>query len=142
MAPARRDAAAQGRGALMLDQANYTTILIDRRDDGVAVATLNRPEKLNAVDGALHHELTTLTRDFAGDPDMRALLITGAGRAFCAGGDFSPGRASIGGFGVGVAEEGRQIVDPLLECDKPIISAVNGFAMGLGATVALLADVV
>jgi enoyl-CoA hydratase len=126
----------------MLDQSNYERFLIDKRDDGVAVATINRPEKLNAVDGVLHHELTTLPRDVTADPAVRALLITGAGRAFCAGGDFSPGALPIGHHGTPAMEEARRIVDHLLECPKPIVSAVNGYAMGLGATVALLADVV
>jgi enoyl-CoA hydratase len=126
----------------MLDQANYQRIEIDKRDDGVAVATLNRPDRLNAVDGVLHHELTTLPRDVTADPKVRVLLITGAGRAFCAGGDFSPGSLPIGSHGTSALEEGRQIVDHLLECPKPIVSAVNGYAMGLGATVALLCDVV
>ena len=126
----------------MLEQTNYSAIVIEKRGDGVALATLNRPERLNAVDGALHHELTTLPRDFDSDRDMRALVITGAGRAFCSGGDFSPGSTPTGSRGITAAEEGRRVVDHLLECTKPIISAVNGYAMGLGATVALLADVV
>jgi enoyl-CoA hydratase len=126
----------------MLDQKNYRTILIDRRADGVAIATLNRPERLNAVNGELHHELSTLPRDADSDRDVRALVITGAGRAFCAGGDFSPGALPIGSHGIAVEEEARRIVDHMLECSKPIISAVNGYAMGLGSTVALLADVV
>jgi enoyl-CoA hydratase len=126
----------------MLDQSNYERFLIDKRDDGVAVATINRPEKLNAVDGVLHHELTTLTRDVTGDPTVRVLLITGTGRAFCAGGDFSPGALPIGHHGTPAMEEARRIVDHMLECPKPIVSAVNGYAMGLGATIALLADVV
>jgi enoyl-CoA hydratase len=126
----------------MLEQESYSSILIERRADGVVLATFNRPEKLNAVDGALHHELTTLPRDFESDAEMRALVITGAGRAFCAGGDFSPGRLPTGSRGVSTTEEGRRIVDHMLECTKPIISAVNGYAMGLGATVALFADVV
>ena len=71
---------------------------------------------------------------------MRVLVITGAGRAFCAGGDFGP-HATMGG-GSTMFREARLIVDHLLECSKPVISAVNGYAMGLGATVALLADVV
>lgn len=126
----------------MLDQANYKTISIEKRPDGVAVATLNRPERLNAVNGDLHNELTTLPRDADSDGDVRALVITGAGRAFCAGGDFSPDTTPLGAYGTPVLEEGRRIVDHLLECRKPVISAVNGYAMGLGATVALLADVV
>lgn len=126
----------------MLNQADYSTILIDRRDDGVAIATLNRPDKLNAVDGVLHHELTTLPRDADADEAVRALVITGAGRAFCAGGDFSPGGTPLGSRGTPALEEGRRVVDHLLECRKPVISAVNGYAMGLGATIALLADVV
>jgi enoyl-CoA hydratase len=134
------DGTTEGRG--VLDQDNYTSIQIEKRSDGVAVATLNRPERLNAVDGALHHELTTLPRDFDGDPAVRALVITGAGRAFCSGGDFSPGSLPIGTHGITAEEEGRRIVDQMLECSKPILSAVNGYAMGLGATVALLSDVV
>ena len=68
-------------------------------------------------------------------------MLTGAGRAFCAGGDFGPQPDSDATGGM-TLEEGRQIVDHLLECSKPVISAVNGYAMGLGATVALLCDVV
>jgi enoyl-CoA hydratase len=126
----------------MLEQVNYERFLIEKRDDGVAVATINRPEKLNAVDGRLHHELSTLPVDVTADRTVRALVITGAGRAFCAGGDFSRGAAPIGSHGTPAMEEARRIVDHLLECPKPIVSAVNGYAMGLGATVALLADVV
>lgn len=123
----------------MLDPERYEAIAIDKRADGVALATLNRPDRLNAVNGRMHTELARLTRDADADADVRVLVITGAGRAFCAGGDFGspdPNDPPI------TLEEGRQIVDHMLECSKPVISAVNGYAMGLGATVALLADVV
>ena len=123
----------------MLDPAAYTAIAIERHDDGVAVATLNRPQRLNAVDAAMHYELSTLALDADADPDVRVLVITGAGRAFCAGGDFA-GAGPAGGDTT--FTEARRIVDGLLECRKPIVSAVNGYAMGLGATVALLCDVV
>ncbi len=132
----------------MLNPADYKAIRIEKREAGVAVATLNRPEKLNAVDGVMHAELATLSRDAAADPEVRALLITGAGRAFCAGGDFSggspPGAGLPGGQGGPdtMFREAQQIVENLLDCPKPVIAAVNGYAMGLGATVALLADVV
>jgi enoyl-CoA hydratase len=124
----------------MLDPAAYRAIAVDKRPDGVTVATLNRPERLNAVDAVMHRELSTLAADADVDADVKVLIVTGAGRAFCAGGDFS-------GNGPDAANpamwtEGRRIVDALLECRKPVIAAVNGYAMGLGATVALLCDIV
>ena len=126
----------------MFDQTGYETIRVEKRDDGVAVATLNRPEKLNAVNGRMHTELSTLARDFDDDAASRVLVITGAGRAFCAGGDFSSGAAPGGADGGNMMLEASRIVDHLLDCRKPVIAAVNGYAMGLGATVALLCDVV
>jgi enoyl-CoA hydratase len=124
----------------VLDPRRYEAIAIDKRTDGVVLATLNRPDRLNAVNGTMHGELARLPREADADPDVRVIVITGAGRAFCAGGDFGP-QADGDNRGM-TLEEGRQIVDHLLECSKPVISAVNGYAMGLGATVALLADVV
>ena len=127
----------------MLTSDNYKTMTIERRDNGVAVLTLNRPERLNAVNGTMHTELARFSTDFANDRELRVLVITGAGRAFCAGGDFSPDDpVGANPDGADMWGEARQIVDRILECEKPIISAVNGYAMGLGATVALLADVV
>ncbi len=127
----------------MLKAENYQTMAIERLDGGVAVVTLNRPESLNAVNGTMHSELARFSVDFANDRDLRVLVITGAGRAFCAGGDFSPDDpVGANPDGPDMWAEARQIVDHILECEKPIISAVNGYAMGLGATVALLADVV
>ncbi len=131
----------------MLTQDNYETMLIDKRDDGVAIVTLNRPERLNAVNATMHHELSRFSRDADSDRDVRVVLLAGNGRAFCAGGDFgggdAGGPAGDGGGGGGITlEEGRQIVDNLLELQKPIVSAVQGYAMGLGATVSLLCDVV
>jgi enoyl-CoA hydratase len=126
----------------MLTQERYQTILIEKAQSGVAIATLNRPEKLNAVDTTMHTELTTLTVDADSDPEVKVLLLTGAGRAFCAGGDFSGQRESPVTGGGQTMREARRIVDNLLDCSKPVISAVNGYAMGLGATVALLADIV
>ncbi len=135
----------------MLRQENYETIQIEK-DGGVAILTLNRPERLNAVNGAMHSELTTIWLDLQADPDVRAAVLTGAGRAFCAGGDFGGGGdfASGGAGGVHVPsktgmsmmQEARRIVDNMLDCEKPIVAAVNGAAAGLGATIALLCDVV
>jgi enoyl-CoA hydratase len=127
----------------MLNQDNYQTMLIERRDHGIVVVSLNRPERLNAVNGRMHAELARFSRDFANDRELRVLVLTGKGRAFSAGGDFGPGDP-IGSDpnGPNMWTEARQIVDHILECDKPIISSVNGYAMGLGANVALLCDVV
>lgn len=125
----------------MLDPQTFETILIEKRSNGVALATLNRPERLNAVNGQMHSELARIAREADLDDDVRALVITGAGRAFCAGGDFGPDSDVMGG-GRRSQKEPLEIVNQMLDCSIPIISAVKGYAMGLGATVALLADVV
>jgi enoyl-CoA hydratase len=122
----------------MLAPDSYKAIRIEKRANGVALATLNRPEKRNAVDDAMHHELGQLPREADADPEVKVLVITGAGRAFCAGGDFSGGLTPSGRMWL----EARRIVDGLLDCEKPVITAVNGYAMGLGSTLALLGDVV
>jgi enoyl-CoA hydratase len=124
----------------VLDQQRYETILIDKQD-GIAVLTLNRPERLNAVNGAMHSELMQLFLDIQADTDVRAAVLTGAGRAFCAGGDFS-GASMASKSGLSMMQEARRIVDNLLDLEKPIIAAVNGHAVGLGATIALTCDVV
>jgi enoyl-CoA hydratase len=80
--------------------------------------------------------------DVQADPDVRAAVLTGAGRAFSAGGDFGGGSDMRSKSGLTMMQEARRIVDNLLDCEKPIVSAVNGAAAGLGATVALLCDVV
>ena len=127
----------------MLRQENYQAMKIERRERGIAIVTLDRPERLNAVNGRMHAELARFSRDFSNDRELRVMILTGMGRAFCAGGDFSPGdRIGENPEGPNMWTEARQIVDHILECEKPIISAVNGYAMGLGANVALLCDVV
>lgn len=124
----------------MLLPENYERILLERDQDGVVVATLNRPEKLNAVDARMHTELSRLAYDLDADPDAKVLVLTGAGRGFCAGGDFTDDPVAADNSAMML--EGRRIVDHMLECRKPLIAAVNGYAMGLGATIALLCDVV
>ncbi len=125
----------------MLRQENYETIQIEKQD-GIAILTLNRPERLNAVNGAMHSELMQLFLDVQADGDVRAAVLTGAGRAFCAGGDFGGGADMRSKSGLPMMQEARRIVDNLLDCEKPVVSAVNGAAAGLGATIALLCDVV
>ncbi len=122
----------------MLVPEAYQAIQIEKRENGVVLATLNRPEKRNAVDDTMHRELGQLPRDADGDPEVKVVVITGAGRAFCAGGDFSGGLTPDEGMWL----DARRVVDGMLDCYKPIITAVNGYAMGLGSTVAFLGDVV
>lgn len=122
----------------MLRQENYQRMKIDRRDKGVVVVSFNRPEKMNAIDNQLHHEMISFTRDFDDDPELRVMVLAGAGKAFCVGGDFSADTA----IDMPTLTEARRIIDHLLECSKPIIAAVHGYALGLGANIALLCDVV
>jgi enoyl-CoA hydratase/carnithine racemase len=124
----------------VLTDDRYEHLLVERLDHGIAVVTLNRPDRLNAVNKALHNELASFSRDAQQDATVRAVVLTGAGRAFCAGGDFAGDEWA--GADPSALDEGRQIVDNLLDLQKPIVAAVHGYAMGLGATIALLCDVV
>jgi enoyl-CoA hydratase len=121
--------------------------------DRIATITINRPDRLNAVHNALHHELEQIWIDVRADQDVNAIILTGAGRAFCAGGDvkgmaegsLSGGAAPKKGKGRGrgpiAASNGRRVVENMLDVEQPIIGAINGDAIGLGATLALLCDI-
>jgi enoyl-CoA hydratase len=130
---------------VMADYSTYEFIKVEKADR-VATVTLNRPDALNAVTTALHHELELIWLDLAADQDVNAIILTGAGRAFCAGGDVK-GMASGSFTGVSkgrgpiTAANGRRLVQNILEVEQPIIGAINGDAVGLGATVALLCDI-
>jgi len=109
--------------------------------DRVAVITLNRPEVHNAINYEMHLGLENIFRQIGIDPDVGAIVITGEGKSFCAGGD-------VKGFGnpdprpIDQLRGTRYLVQEMVNCEAPIISAVNGTAAGLGATVALLSDVI
>jgi enoyl-CoA hydratase len=125
----------------MVDFAKYRTIRIDRRGR-VLTLTLNRPDKLNAVDKVMHAELATVFEDAADDRDSDVIVLTGEGRAFSSGGDILWMQEMIDhGFGQ-TAREAKRIVFSLLDCEKPVIAKVNGHATGLGATLALFCDVI
>lgn len=126
---------------MTLVQSNFEYLTVDVHEDGVAVVTLDRPDRLNAVNAAMHTELTRLPIAAAEDPRVKVLVLTGAGRAFCVGGDFS-GTADWTSMDHHQLQEGRRLVDNFLTLEKPILAAVNGHALGLGASLALLADVV
>lgn len=102
---------------------------------------MDRPEQRNAVNDRMHTELSTLFADLQRDPRVRAVVLTGAGAAFSVGGDTDPDRAYAGGSGLTPMQEARRIIEDLIDLDKPFLCAVNGHAIGLGATVASLADI-
>jgi enoyl-CoA hydratase len=123
---------------------DFQFIRFDRHPDGILVATLNRPEVMNATNARLHWELTKVWSVVRDDPLTKTVIVTGAGdRAFSAGGDLSWVADMVGNVEVvsGVMKEASEIVYNMLSCEKPIISAINGTAVGAGLAVALLADV-
>ncbi|CAG2144171.1 enoyl-CoA hydratase/isomerase family protein [Cupriavidus numazuensis] len=123
---------------------DFQFILFDRQPDGVLLATLNRPEVMNATNARLHWELTKLWGVVNEDPSVKVVVVTGAGeRAFSAGGDLAWVEEMVGNpeAVAVVKKEAAEIVYNMLACEKPIISAINGTAVGAGLAVALLADV-
>jgi enoyl-CoA hydratase len=104
---------------------------------------MNRPDKLNAVDGDMHRELTEIWRVIDADPNVSAVLLTGAGKAFSAGGDLDLLDEMIADAAIRsrVWQEARDMVYNLINCSKPVVSAINGAAVGAGLALALLADI-
>ncbi len=121
----------------------FSTILLSRQGRRLTV-TLNRPEAMNAVNLALHDELPEALWFAQGDPDSDLIVLTGAGRAFSAGGDLDhialsaaePHRFDH------EARQAKRIIYTLLDIDKPVVCRMNGHAVGLGASLALLCDIV
>lgn len=117
-----------------------------RENDGVLVVTLDRPERRNAVDDHMHKELVQLYRAIADDDTVRCVVLTGRGAAFCAGGDLAhmDDMADIGhdeGHD-GLFRDAAGLMRAILEVRQPVIAAVNGDAIGLGASLAVLSDIV
>jgi enoyl-CoA hydratase len=126
-----------------MDYADYRHLLFERQPSGVLLVTLNRPEALNATNERMHWELTQVWRTIDADPAVRVALVTGAGKAFSAGGDLAMVEHMAGNAeAVGrTMREASDLVYAMLDLDKPVVSAINGVAVGAGLVVALLADV-
>jgi len=127
-----------------MDYSRYQLIKVER-DDRVAIFTLNRPESLNAVNPQLHTELEDIFADVARDDDVNVVVLTGAGRAFCSGGDVKGMDARQSGDPVRARmplRYAKRLIYNMIEVEQPIIAAVNGHAIGLGATLALFCDVI
>lgn len=122
---------------------DYQTIAFERRGR-VLVVRLNRPEQMNAVNARLHFELSQVFTDVQADKDSDVVLLTGNGRAFCAGGDINWMQASVDDPALfeATAREAKNIVYSQLDLEKPLICRLNGHATGLGASLALLSDIV
>jgi enoyl-CoA hydratase len=127
----------------MTDYSQYQHLLFERKDNGVLLITINRPEVYNATDARLHWELSRIWLDIGDDPDARVAVVTGAGRAFSAGGDLDMIAAYNNDLNIisGVMKEAGDIVYNIVNLDKPVVSAINGVAVGAGLAVALLADI-
>ena len=113
-------------------------------EDGVGTITLNRPDKLNAFAGRMRQEVADAVRAMAADDAVRVLVITGAGRAFCAGADIGYMREILEKedweAGTALVEAGREVVTTIRATAKPVIASVNGPAAGGGANLALSCD--
>jgi 2-(1,2-epoxy-1,2-dihydrophenyl)acetyl-CoA isomerase len=124
---------------------NYQTIVLELVD-GVARLTLNRPDRLNSFTVEMHGEVADALERVATDDAVRVLVLTGAGRGFCAGQDLSDRAVAPGGEAVDLGDSVERFYAPLIRriagLDKPVIGAVNGVAAGAGANIALACDIV
>ncbi|MBE2201706.1 MAG: enoyl-CoA hydratase/isomerase family protein [Anaerolinea sp.] len=126
-----------------MEYSEFRHILFEKRDPHILWMTLNRPETLNAADARLHTELVEVWKTVERDPETHVVVVTGAGRAFSAGGDLQLVENAYRDYDeiVRILDEARDLVYNMLHCSKPIITAINGAAVGAGLVVALLADV-
>jgi enoyl-CoA hydratase len=126
-----------------MNYSDYQHLLFERREPGVLWITMNRPEVLNAADRRLHTELVNVWKTIDQDESVYAAVLTGAGRAFSAGGDLGMVAEAHGSFAetARLLEEARELVYNMLHCNKPLVSAINGAAVGAGLVAALLADI-
>ena len=121
----------------------FATLQLERIDQVLRVTIAHPSSELNAVDEKLHSDLTALFASLRREDEARAIVLTGRGRAFSAGGDFNwfpelqqPDRLEA------LRRDAKQLIWDLLDVEIPIVAAVNGHAMGLGASIALLCDVI
>lgn len=129
---------------IQVDYSGYSNIVIELHDDGVLLATLNRPEHLNALDADLLAEISQLCLMLADDTAVKVVVITGAGQAFSVGGDID----LIGQFNEDLEQSVEssvhytKVLRRLMDLNKPVIAAVNGDILGGGLGLALMCDVI
>ncbi|MDX2207461.1 MAG: enoyl-CoA hydratase-related protein [Gemmatimonadales bacterium] len=116
----------------------YSTLLLDTDADGIAVVTINRPDKLNALNAQVFSDLSDLLDRIKGDQTIRAVIVTGAGpKAFVAGADIGELAAVDGAEGARLSARGQAVFRDLERLPIPVIAAVNGFALGGGCELAM-----
>ena len=121
----------------------YKELRLDSPGEGILRVTLDNPESLNSLDKNGHRELTYIWRDIDEDENISVVILTGKGRAFSAGGDFGMIKDMISGHKdrARAWKEARDLVYNIINCSKPIVSAINGVAVGAGLVAGLLADI-
>ena len=126
-----------------MDYSSYDRLLFDRPGQGVLLITMNRPEVYNAADEVMHSQLSRVWTDVSRDELTRVAVITGAGRAFSAGGDLAMVARMAGDYDrtAHMLSEMSDLVYNMINCEKPIISAINGVAVGAGLVIGVLADI-
>lgn len=122
--------------------ARYTRLRFDRPHPKVLRITMDNG-KMNSADDAMHSELADIWRDVDRDPTVNAVILTGAGKMFSAGGDFAMIQSNIDDFTSRTRQwkEAREIVYNVINCSKPVVSAMRGVAVGAGLVCGILADV-
>jgi enoyl-CoA hydratase len=127
-----------------MNYADFQFLTFDKKPNGVMLMTLNRPEVMNATNARLHWELTQIWNVLDADDAVRVVVVTGAGeRAFSAGGDLEWISEMVGNAAKiqATMREAGDIVFNMMSFEKPVISAINGVAVGAGLAVALMADI-
>jgi len=123
-----------------MEYTDYSYLKIEVRDNGLCIATMNRPEKMNALDTTAWQELHKFFDAVDGDPDVRVVILTGAGdKAFAAGADLQMLYTKTPAMTM-ERNLGHRALDAMERCSKPVIAAINGYAFGGGCEVSLAAD--
>ncbi|MBI4285143.1 MAG: enoyl-CoA hydratase/isomerase family protein [Chloroflexi bacterium] len=127
-----------------MDYGHYKHLIVEKKDK-IATVTMNHPDTLNAITFEMHREITRIFEELAWDDDVWAVIFTGAGKAFCVGGDiqwFKRRLEDPGNNPLPPIEEPINIIRNIVELPRPVIAAVNGPAVGLGASLALSCDII